>query len=129
MVSRESRFARPPYQTAALASGSRTGMDVPRSSTTSMGHSDRNPVNPRVSDGFPREPIRATAVPNGRAGVWFAHWNGRATQLDDEHGPLILVQSAEPRDVIVREMTGRKGVASDGSSGEREGLPGVPHVV
>ena len=52
-----------------------------------------------------------------------------ATQLDDEHRPLILVQAAELRDFIVREMTDRKPVASDGSGGEREGLPGVPHVV
>ena len=33
------------------------------------------------------------------------------------------------RDFIVREMTDRKTVASDGSGGERERLPGVPYVV
>ena len=61
--------------------------------------------------------------------VWLAHWNGSATQLDNEHRPLILVQATELRDLIVREMTDRKAVASDGSAGKRERLPGVPHVV
>ncbi len=88
-----------------------------------------NPVNERVGDSFFRELIRVPAVPNGLAGVWFAHWNGLATQLDNEHRPFILVKAAELRDFIVREMTDRKAVASDGSGGEREGLPGVPHVV
>jgi hypothetical protein len=49
--------------------------------------------------------------------------------FDNEHRPLILVQAAELCDFIVREMTGGKAVASDGSGGERECLPGVPDVV
>jgi hypothetical protein len=88
-----------------------------------------NPVNARVSGSFFRELIRVPAVPNGLAGIWFAHWNGPATQLDNEHRPLIFGQAAELRDFIVREMADRKAFASDGSGGEREGLPGVPHVV
>ena len=88
-----------------------------------------NPVNARVNDSFFRELIRVAAVPNGLAGVWFAHWNGSATQLDNEHWPLILVQATELRDFIVREMTDREAVASDGSGGERKGLPGVPYIV
>ena len=88
-----------------------------------------NPVNARVSGSFFREVIRLPSVPIGLASVWFAHWNGPATQLYNEHRPLILMQAHELRDFIVREMTDRKAVASNGSGGEREGLPGVPHVV
>ena len=88
-----------------------------------------NPVNARVNGSFFRKLIRVPAVPNGLTGVWFAHWDRPATQLDNEHRPLILGQAAELRDFIVRKMTDRKAVASNGSGGEREGLPGVPYVV
>ena len=70
-----------------------------------------------------------SAVPNGLGCVRFAHWNGAAAQLDNEHRPLVLVQATELRDFIVREMTDRKAVASDGSGGERKRLPGVPDIV
>src|ERR1035437_417330 len=88
-----------------------------------------NPVNPLVSDLFCRELIRVAAVPNGLARIRPARWNGPATQLDKEHGSLILLQATEPRDFIVREMTDRKAVASNSPGGESERLPGVPYVM
>lgn len=88
-----------------------------------------NPPNPRISGSFSREPIRVPAVPNGLVDIWLAEGNRLSAHFDHEHRPFILVQPAETRDVIVREMTGCKAVASDGASGKCERLPGVPHVV
>jgi hypothetical protein len=65
------------------------------------------------------ELIRVDAEPNDLAVVGFAHWNGPATQLDNEHRPFIPVQAAQLRDLVIGELTGREGIASDGSSGER----------
>src|ERR1019366_9961851 len=88
-----------------------------------------NLVNARLSVSFVRELICVPSVPNGFTDVWFAQWNGPATEFDNEHGPLIFVQATGLREFIVREMTASIAVAADGSGGEREGLPGVPHVV
>jgi hypothetical protein len=39
------------------------------------------------------------------------------------------VQATGLRDFIVREMTDGKAIASDGSGGKRECLPGMSHIV
>ena len=87
-----------------------------------------NPVNPRVNDDFCRELIRLSVIPDRLGCVRFTHWNRPAAQLDNEHRPLVLVQATGLRDFIVREMTDGKAVASDGSGGKRECLPGMSHT-
>jgi hypothetical protein len=46
-----------------------------------------------------------------------------------EHWLLIVREATELRDFIIGEMAYRKAVASNGSGGEGERLPGVPYVV
>ena len=50
-------------------------------------------------------------------------------QADNQHRPLIHAQATELRHFIVREMSDREAIASDGPGGERKRLPGVPYVV
>jgi hypothetical protein len=88
-----------------------------------------NFVHSRMRHSLRRDPVGVPAIPNVLAGVWPAHWNGSATQLNDEHRPFILVQPAELRHFIIREKTCGKALASDGSGGQGESLPGVPDVV
>ena len=64
-----------------------------------------------------RSGSRARRTKRCRQACSFAHWNGTAAQLDNEHRPLILVQAAGLGDFIVTEMTERKGVASNGLRG------------
>ena len=61
--------------------------------------------------------------------VWLAYWNGPSAQFDNEHGPLVVVQPTDPRDLIVRKVTDSKTVASDGAGGQRKRLPGMSDVV
>jgi hypothetical protein len=49
--------------------------------------------------------------------------------VDNEHRPLVFVQATGLRDFVIREMTDRKGVTADGVGGDRERLPGVPHIM
>ena len=81
---------------SAGAVGAGSAAEMPRQTPFAEFRGDVNPVNPRVSDSFCGELIRVSAVPNGLAAAWFAHWNGSAAQLDNEHRPLILVQATEP---------------------------------
>ena len=61
--------------------------------------------------------------------MWLAYWNGPSAQFDNEHGPLVVVQPTDPRDLIVRKVTDSKTVASDGAGGQRKRFPGMPDVV
>ena len=88
-----------------------------------------NAVYEWVRNPLLRELIRVPVEPNGLVGVGFAHWNGAAVQSDNKHRPLVLVGATEPRYFIVREMANREAIASDGSGGKRNRLPGMPHVV
>jgi hypothetical protein len=88
-----------------------------------------NLFNTCVSDCLCRNLARVPAVPNGLAGLPLADWNGPATQLDNEHRPLVRFEAAGLGDFIVAKMAERKGVASNGLRGYCERLPSVPDVV
>src|ERR1700736_3916107 len=68
-------------------------------------------------------------IPNGLAKLRCTHRNRASSQFDDHHGPLVLVQTAEPRYFVVGKMTECKAVASHGPGSERKCLPGVSDVV
>ena len=84
-----------------------------------------NLVNLLVDNIFCRELICMAAVPGDLGWVRLAHENcvancvaqrnRPAPQFQNQHGPLIVMKPAQMRDVVVGELTDRRGVASDRS--------------